>query len=100
MFDDYGDPDAMLDNATKFQVEDEENEVEFKVAHIREFQRCVRKLNAIMDEIHKYCPKANYYLANDNLNLMRGPSHSDDGGQHQENVVASELLAGSGGGDW
>lgn len=40
------------------------------------------------------------YLANDTMNLMTGPSHSDRGRAQQENVSESAHICGAGGGDW
>jgi hypothetical protein len=42
------------------------------------------------------------YLAEDTMNLMAGPSHSEDHKMSpmQENVRATAWICGAGGGDW
>ena len=66
------------------------------------FRRSVKNLNDMMDELRLIYPNANFYLANDNLHVMKGPSHSEDlrcSPQH-ENSIAMANLHESGGGDW
>jgi hypothetical protein len=67
----------------------------------RAFERAVAALNRLIERVRKYEPEANYYLANDTLNLMVGPSHEGASDHpHHERVATSQLLHRSGGGDW
>ncbi len=73
-----------------------------KAAHIKQFENGVERLNKLLAKIQEYEPNANYYLAADNFNLLKGESHAADfeGTEQQENVVASVWMPNSGGGDW
>lgn len=66
------------------------------------FRSLIRGLNKIMQEVNRTFPDANYYLANDSMHLMLGSSHSLGRGEtsQQQRVAETELLRGSGGGDW
>jgi hypothetical protein len=70
----------------------------------RAFERAVASLNRVLKRVHTYEPEANYYLANNTLNLMVGPSHGELDGlgddPHQERVANDVLLHYSSGGDW
>ena len=70
-------------------------------AHRRRFRRLVSELNRLREDVAKDHPGACWYLSNDTLNLMRGPSH-DDRGQHPlyDNVLDGVTLRGASGGDW
>lgn len=81
-----------------------------KAEHRKRFRKAVEELNEVMEEVREYIPKANYYLANDVLNLMVGASH-DDGGSVQygwsagmqpqyQRVAEEAILWNSCGGDW
>lgn len=69
-------------------------------ALMRRFRRACKELNAIVKEAQKVYPGANLYLAEDQLNLLRGPSHDARHQACQENVLDSVWLPGAGGGDW
>jgi len=78
-----------------------ENEDNMKSLIVR-FRRAVRTLNKIRSEAEKVYPQANYYLEEDNLHLMKGPSHDSSlncEAQH-ENSIAMEYMPRSGGGGW
>lgn len=47
-----------------------------KAKDIRDFEKCVSKLNAIMDRIREYKPDAHIYATPDELSLMTGFSKS------------------------
>lgn len=68
------------------------------------FAEHVRQLNELLMEIREKHPGANYYLANDSLHLLSGPSHDDVAGgvcrARQDRSMAVVTLRGSGGGDW
>jgi hypothetical protein len=68
---------------------------------IMRFEYAVEELNSIMDELRKDYPKANYYLDDDNLNLMKGPSHEGHSAKpKKERVICGLHLKHSGGGGW
>lgn len=74
-----------------------------KPAHAKRFHKLIRELVIPLEEIRKYEPQANYYLANDCMNLMTGPTHEDmneDERPLYENIAEYEILYGSDGGDW
>jgi len=73
----------------------------------RRFNRNVTALNQIIKELKEIYPEANYYLSNDCLNVMSGPSHDDLQGrkgtfqrERQDRVLWDRTLKSSGGGDW
>lgn len=70
--------------------------------HIRKFQSLCRQLNALIVQIRKDEPKANLYLQEDSMCLMKAESHSADvaGRPQQENVVEQVLMRHAGGGAW
>lgn len=70
-------------------------------AQRKRFVAICGELNDLLREIRKTTPGANYYLAEDTLNLMKGESHTGrDGKAAHENSVESVLIPHSGGGDW
>lgn len=71
-----------------------------KPEHLKKFMRLCAGLNKLMDDIHDYCPDAEYYLANDNFHLLKGPSHTGLGLAHRENSVVCRLIRTASGGDW
>lgn len=71
-----------------------------KKRDIESFVKAANRLNAIMERIREYNSQANYYLANDTLNLMKGPSHDDKTDPLRDNVVESVRIKSVGGGDW
>jgi hypothetical protein len=75
---------------------------EISQATIRKFKRACAMLNAVVREARETCPGANLYLAEDQMNLMRGPSHDDGYNPYalHENVVCGVHIVGAGGGDW
>ena len=68
----------------------------------RRFLRLVAALNRLREDVAKIHPEARYYLANDMMHLMSGPSHDDTPGEpeRQDRIIESSLLHRSGGGDW
>lgn len=70
--------------------------------HRRRFRRLVNVLNRLRDEVVAGdFPDACYYLANDELNLLSGPSHDDRGlTPFRDRVLDSTILHRSSGGDW
>lgn len=68
----------------------------------RRFKRAVDDLNRLLEEVRaKGIHDANWYLGMEILYLMRGPSHSGYKESAQgQNILASEPLKRSGGGDW
>jgi len=72
---------------------------DIRADHIARFKRYAKQLNKLMDEMREYNPHANFYLANDVLHLMRGPSHTGHE-THNEHSVASVIMTGADGGDW
>jgi hypothetical protein len=68
--------------------------------HIKKFKELCTGLNSLLEEIRKSNPEACYYLANDTLHLMKGPDHDGSCRALRSNVVASEKIFYSGGGDW
>jgi hypothetical protein len=81
-----------------------------KPEHEKRFNELVAGLNALRASIARYFPHANYYLAEDTLHLMSGPSHgpADDEPHygsvntdaHPERSLCSRRIAHSSGGDW
>jgi hypothetical protein len=69
-------------------------------AQKRKFQKLVKGLNDLLDEVRKTTPKANYYLAEDSFHLMVDESHDLSGRKQQQNSADQAYLAHSGGGDW
>lgn len=63
-------------------------------------KRQVDALNELMDDVRETYPNAEYYLSNDTLNLMSGPSHDGEGKPRRDRILAAVTLIGSGGGDW
>ena len=63
----------------------------------KDLNKIGRALKKVMREVGS---DGNLYLANNTLNLMRGPHHTGSGEQHQENVIASVTISGMDGGDW
>jgi hypothetical protein len=75
-----------------------------KDIHIKEFQNICKRLNSLIRKIEKYNPEVNYYLSNDVLNLMDGPTHDDSNIMYivdlPENVACSVRIDKADGGDW
>lgn len=69
--------------------------------HARRFRRLVRELNKLREDVAAEGFDANWYLDDDTLNLMGGPTHTENGQMPlQENVLISATLVRSGGGGW
>ena len=66
----------------------------------KRFKSICKQLNDLMGEIQETVPEACYYLASSNLNLMKGPDHTDDCHALRSNSVASIRIYSLGGGDW
>lgn len=47
-----------------------------KAKDIRDFEKYVEKLNDLILRIREYCLEAQYYLANETLHILIGPSHA------------------------
>lgn len=72
-----------------------------KEKDVRDFEKYANKLNDVIIRIREYPPAARYYLANETLNLMNGPSHAHpDLGIEKGEVAASVLMKYTSGGDW
>lgn len=70
-------------------------------ARYRRFRRLVTGLNRLMEEIRQDWPEANYYLEEDTLIVLSGPSHEGVGEAPQpQRELASKNLKYSGGGGW
>jgi hypothetical protein len=68
---------------------------------IKAFKRHAKALATLIIRIRTYSPEANLYLDDDNLNLMKGPSHSDSGYRPlYENSVESINIPHASGGGW
>lgn len=70
-------------------------------AQMRRFTRCMNELNALIADIRKTHPEANYYLEEGSMLILSGPSH--DGPTlrpHKERKMALHQLHYSGGGAW
>ena len=68
----------------------------------KRFEKIVSNLNKLIREVQKTFPDANYYLANDTLNLMLGPSHASGCNQmpNSEFVAVYAHIDCASGGDW
>jgi hypothetical protein len=67
----------------------------------KRFRALVRDLNALLADVRRDWPEANYYLQEDNLHILSGPSHEGWDDRPQEHrSLADETLARSGGGGW
>jgi hypothetical protein len=64
------------------------------------FRRAVKALNDLRDEVLFEIPGANYYLQEDTLIFLSGPSHEGMAGRAQEHreLISARLLGSSGGG--
>jgi|WetSurMetagenome_2_1015567.scaffolds.fasta_scaffold884152_2 hypothetical protein len=77
-----------------------------KDEHIKRFTALIGDLNTLIAQIRKYCPEANYYLQEDTMCLMTGPSHDDArlqgslGGACTDRVVAMVRMPHADGGAW
>lgn len=71
-----------------------------KKKDVEEFKQLAQGLDELIRKIRKYNLDANLYVANDDLNLMDGPSHDYNQDAHHENVVAEQHIISLGGGDW
>lgn len=64
------------------------------------FLRAVSALNRLLDEVKQDCPEANYYLQENVLILLSGPSHDERERAHPEREISSATLYFSSGGGW
>lgn len=67
------------------------------------FDAAIAELNAVLTEVKKYAPKANYYLAMEALCVMDGDSHETRGcitTARQDRIMHSGSIWHCGGGDW
>lgn len=71
-----------------------------KKKDIAEFERLAQGLDDLVQRIKKYNPEVNLYVGSDNLYLMDGPTHNDEGHTIQKNVAADKHIRSLGGGDW
>lgn len=71
-----------------------------KEKDIRDFEKYANKLNDLMHRILEYNPKANIYLADDDLILMSGETHDEYYRPLRENEVTSVYIINSNGGSW
>lgn len=87
-------------------AEDLLNEVNPKLK--AKFQRALKSLDSIIDELREFYPDASYYVNDDAVNLMLGHSHTSHSGRQpttNTELVADHarkgLLVGKiGGGGW
>lgn len=71
------------------------------LARARRFRRLVTALNKLLEDVRRDYPEANYYLQEDNLHILSGPSHEGHRQTAQEHrELISETLRHSGGGGW
>ena len=68
----------------------------------QKFIKLVKSLNSLLEEVRKVTPNANYYLAEDTLNILSDESHEGHLSEikRQDRVMVYERLLHSGGGDW
>lgn len=67
----------------------------------RRFRKAVRELNAVLEEVRKKHPAANYYVTPSMIHLMKGESHTgSEARAARANIHASEMMPCTGGGDW
>jgi hypothetical protein len=66
----------------------------------KRFEKLVRGLNELLVEIRKTHPEANYYLQEDTLHVMSGPSHDARDRAQQDCIMASIIVPNAGGGGW
>lgn len=71
-----------------------------RALQIERFCKAVRSLNALLLEVKAQHPEANFYLQEDELHLLSGPSHDERGRPRPERSLVSETLRNSGGGGW
>ncbi len=73
-----------------------------KVEHIRRFLFLTRALDKLMREIDSYNPKAELYVSDGGISLMRGPSHHEGTGRQMqvENEVEHVKVISIDGGGW
>jgi len=69
----------------------------------REFKKHIAALNKLLKQVRRVFPDANYYLDDDNMNLMLGESHDEtrSGGVESRRMhrsACSMWLTNSGGG--
>ena len=71
-------------------------------AQQQKFLKLVQGLNDLLVDIRKTTPNANYYLAEDSLNILSGESHDGRNSEvkRQDRVMVYERSLHSGGGDW
>ena len=67
---------------------------------IRDFVKCVEKLNEIMNRIRAYKPEAMIYIAEETFNLMSGHPYEDDTIGDQSKIVESVIVDSVDVGDW
>lgn len=64
-------------------------------------QGAADQLNAVLKEVRKTHPHANYYVdASESIHLMSGPSHDGGGIARQDRILASLRVHSIDGGDW
>lgn len=78
-------------------------EYKLKKKHAERVSNAINELNAVMKEIKKYIPEANYYLEDTaNFMVLSGDSHDDDRNctARQDRVLQHDYLMHAGGGAW
>lgn len=71
--------------------------------HERRFHRIVRELNRLRADVEAEGFDANWYMADDDLHLLDGPSHKSMGLREEaqgENSLVSERIVRASGGGW
>jgi len=67
---------------------------EIKKEHITEFKRCTTMLDNLIKKIRSYHPNIEYYVADGEINLMKGPSHTGPRDiKCPENVIRSVKIS-------
>lgn len=71
--------------------------------HARRFLRLVRELNKLREDVAAEGFDANWYMVDDSLHLLDGPSHKSMGLREEaqsENSLISERVHRASGGGW
>ncbi len=84
-----------------FDVESEEEMIQgIKEKDIRDFEKYAQKLSDTMKRIREYSPKANAFLAMEELHLMSRCFQELEINEQQDFSVVSVHMEGFDGGDW
>lgn len=67
---------------------------------VKKWERAVKRVSAVMEEICDVCPYAQHYQQEDTAILLYGPSHEGLGDTQQQREQASVRIRNSDGGAW